>query len=122
MVAEVEARVVIKKMEGQAEDWKAGRFPSPANSQCFGSFVSLHLADQRWSEENVGFVLTAGAPASCARFQRALSWLEVRSTPHWSKPDSNRRSPLQEGTDSPAALIEIVPRPARQLRKGRWDY
>jgi len=61
MVAEVEARVVIKKMEGRAEDWKAGRFPSPATSQCFGSFVSLHLADQGWSEENVGFVRTAGA-------------------------------------------------------------
>ena len=60
MVAEVEARVVIKKMEVRAEDWKAGRFPRPANSQCFGSFVSLHLADQGWSEENVGFVLTAG--------------------------------------------------------------
>ena len=30
--------------------------------------------------------------------------------------------PLQEGTGSPAALIEIVSRPARQLRKGRWDY
>jgi hypothetical protein len=30
--------------------------------------------------------------------------------------------PLEEATDSPAALIEIVSRPARQLRKGRWDY
>ena len=26
----------------------------------FGSFVSFYLADQGWSEENVGFVLTAG--------------------------------------------------------------
>jgi CheY-like chemotaxis protein len=33
MVAEVEARVVITKMEDRIEDWKAGRFPSPANSQ-----------------------------------------------------------------------------------------
>ena len=32
MVAEVEARVVIKKMEGQIEDWKAGRFPSPSGT------------------------------------------------------------------------------------------
>ena len=31
-VAEVEARVVIKKMEGQIEDWKAGRFPSPSGT------------------------------------------------------------------------------------------
>jgi hypothetical protein len=91
MVAEVEARVVIKKMEGRAEDWKAGRFPSPANSQCFGSFVSLHLADQRWSEENVGFVLTAGAPASCARFQGGL--VVVGSSPE---------SPLEGGGFEPS--------------------
>ncbi|MBV8934507.1 MAG: MFS transporter, partial [Alphaproteobacteria bacterium] len=26
----------------------------------FGSFVSFYLADQGWSEENVGFVLSAG--------------------------------------------------------------
>src|SRR5215471_17733252 len=26
----------------------------------FGSFVSFYLADQGWSEKNVGFVLTAG--------------------------------------------------------------
>jgi hypothetical protein len=46
----------------------------------------------------------------------------LQSTLRWRKADSNRRSPLQEGTGSPAALIEIVSRPVRQLRKGRWDY
>ena len=46
-VAEVEARVVIKKMEGQIEDWKAGRFPSPANSQSCSSSARIFRTGNR---------------------------------------------------------------------------
>jgi polyisoprenoid-binding protein YceI len=37
MAGDVEARAVITRIEGRIEDWKAGRFPSPANPQSCSS-------------------------------------------------------------------------------------
>jgi hypothetical protein len=62
----------------------------------FGSFVSFYLADQGWSEEKVGFVLTAGGLSGVvARFKGCASRRDaIQAAAHcsWNTDDRRDRS------------------------------
>jgi predicted MFS family arabinose efflux permease len=71
----------------------------------FGSFVSFYLADQGWSEENVGFVLTAGG----------LSGV-VGQIPGGALVDAMRRKRLliAETSDVPANRVQPIAKERNQ--------
>jgi 2-keto-3-deoxy-L-rhamnonate aldolase RhmA len=54
MAGEVGARAVITRIEGRIEDWKAGRFPSPANPQSWSSSSRIFRTGNRCRFQRLG--------------------------------------------------------------------